>query len=479
MGIVSTEATKYIAGIPQNNGAYFDGAYYWVFYYDGSNLKCKYGLSLASLVDAGSTGISTIGNTGRMYAVVFGTVSATHYAWCLYDDGTETFGRRRWELTSSGLGSPTDENAAITSKSPGHATITKDYGSAAVSDLYGAIYGVSDNVTSASVANRAVDSAMTTDTGGNSYDPSLMTFMEHAAFFKLSDGFLGFAIDCGNSGEYGAGFGHASEYTKTLAGDTWSVEDILDGNVTGASVGNGDFTDQNWGRDTSHAGQQDLLQLDSGEIYVAYCGDDDTVDANYGQIKLVKRGNAKASTWSLVSNDVIGGNVSAWHISVTTDGTDIWICYVKNASGVRGDAIYSRKYIVSTTTFESEIKIADITAGYTFERMFSCYRSGSIPLLAYSESNDAVNYTMYAARADVSNASTISITATGTPNGTYPTLIFNPVDYSVIHGGDVAYASNAATIPAIPLAVGTAWRGVVFDNEDPNVDGAPITGVTV
>ena len=75
--------------------------------------------------------------------------------------------------------------------------------------------------------------------------------------------------------------------------------------------------------------------------------------------------------------------------------------------------------------------------------------------------------------------STLNITATGTPDGTYKTIITNPVDDSIVFAGNLLYTSGTASTGTVSVVVGTDLTGYVIDNEATHVDGAVITGTTV
>ena len=75
--------------------------------------------------------------------------------------------------------------------------------------------------------------------------------------------------------------------------------------------------------------------------------------------------------------------------------------------------------------------------------------------------------------------STLSITATGTPDGTYKTIVTNPADDTIVFAGDLVYTSGASSTGALSIDIGTALTGYVIDNEATHVDGAVITGTTV
>tara|TARA_R110000803_G_scaffold13771_2_gene38505 strand:+ start:164 stop:1462 length:1299 start_codon:yes stop_codon:yes gene_type:complete len=429
---------------------------------------------------AGSTGISTVPNGGRQYAILFATISGAWYAYCLYDNGTQFYGVRRWALTGSGLGTAADQNGSIGSKAAAHASLSHPYGSAAI-DGGNAFGGMNGPTTDASVAYRATASDMASESGMNGWNPTDIVFPEHAIALKLSDGYLSFALDNGNTGEQNGNFGHLKEAVKTGLTDAWGTEATIEGNVTGATAAQGDFTDQNYSINSSHAGQQDICQLDSGDIYVAYCANGDLVNGNFGEIKLVKRGSAKASGWTRVSNDVIGSSGEAWHTAISTDGTNIWIFYCKDVSGVRDTAIHYRKYNVSGNSLGTEVKLADIQASHSFYRMSTQWRAGNSRIVVlWSEFDGSTNYDVMAQSVSTIS-STLNISITGMTDATYKTIIPNPVDSAAlpIFAANLAYTSGSASTGDLDLAVGTALTGFVIDNEVTHLNGAVITGTTV
>jgi hypothetical protein len=97
--------------------------------------------------------------------------------------------------------------------------------------------------------------------------------------------------------------------------------------------------------------------------------------------------------------------------------------------------------------------------------------------LRYYNKQTAPTYSSWLA--EESQASTLNITVTNTPDGTYKTIITNPSDDSVVFAGNLAYSSNSATTGSLSLAVSTALTGFVIDNEATHVNGAVITGTTV
>lgn len=71
----------------------------------------------------------------------------------------------------------------------------------------------------------------------------------------------------------------------------------------------------------------------------------------------------------------------------------------------------------------------------------------------------------------------VSITATGAPDGTYKTMLFD--GETAVYSGNVTYTSGAATVSNILTGSAVNLEGMVIDNENPHVNGAVITGVTV
>lgn len=393
--VILNNPSQFVVGIPQNNGVYYDGSTHWLFYDDSSGtLKCKYGSDLSAMSDtftneAGTDNLTNILNNGKTWAVAFGENGGNHYAWGIVSlsDLTDSWWWTRWTLSSSGLINPVFDNLNLSDAQRLHNSITPNY-SGDVTELLGA-----SQINNSSASTRQIDFGLTTDDGLGAVDSSAILFPEHTRVFKLTDGYLAFATDEGTTGEQNGNFGHAREWTRPDLPTAWSVENTIEGNVTGASSNDGDFADQNYAIGTSHAGQQDICQLIDGTIYVAYCDNSDLTNGTYGEIKLIKRGNAQASGWTLVSNDVIGSNQQAWHIALSSNGIDIWIVYVKNNGGARDDAIYYRKYTVATDTLGTETKIADIQPGQTFHRMFTQWRfTGDSFDVAWSEFDGVSSY---------------------------------------------------------------------------------------
>lgn len=74
--------------------------------------------------------------------------------------------------------------------------------------------------------------------------------------------------------------------------------------------------------------------------------------------------------------------------------------------------------------------------------------------------------------------STLNLSFPNTADGNYKVRLFDQFD-THIFTGIVAFASNDASITGLPVAAGSDLEGVAFDNENPHVDGVPITGTTV
>jgi hypothetical protein len=76
--------------------------------------------------------------------------------------------------------------------------------------------------------------------------------------------------------------------------------------------------------------------------------------------------------------------------------------------------------------------------------------------------------------------STINLSITGVTDGLHRIVIVDnsTTPATVIHDDDVSFASEAGTIPTMPVAVGVRWFGLWFGDNAPT-DGDGITGVTV
>lgn len=354
---------QYIVGVPQNNGAYFDGTYYWIFYQEATTLKCVYGTALSMMSQTGGNLVENVANNGKSYSVVFGQLGGVYYAWVLVNRSATTSGEvsnvYRWELTASGLGAVSSHiDAAGTDLLIGHSWLSKNPGSS-ITELLRCVSDVNLG------DNSQISGALAGDTSAVDWNPASITFPEHQLMFKLSDGYLGIANNQGGE----ADSANAYEVTKALIGDAWSGETALG------------WTDQSYATNTSHAGEQDFVQLDNGIIYAAYI--DDT-NADYGSVIINKRGAAVAGTWSSVSTDATGGN--AWHISLSTDGTNIWLVYCPDSGvGLRGTTLCYRKLTTSTDSIGSETELAKIRAGFAFNRMTSALRSNEKIVVLWSE----------------------------------------------------------------------------------------------
>ena len=78
----------------------------------------------------------------------------------------------------------------------------------------------------------------------------------------------------------------------------------------------------------------------------------------------------------------------------------------------------------------------------------------------------------------VGNVSTLNISVSGIPDGTYKTYLIDQSD-NILYNANATYASGAVTLSGLAVAVGTALEGYVIDNESPHTNGAVISGVTV
>lgn len=392
--VVSASTEPFICGIPSNNPVWFDGTRYWVFYVEAGVLKCLYGTALGSLSATNTNGVSGnlsgIVDNGKAYSIVFGTNGGTPYAWMNANTGSSSeFFWVRWELTSSGLGTPSTVTVDIGNKN-GMSRIAHDYGSAVVTTLYGtAEMDITDR------AHRSIGADMTGSAGHTAWTALTgitfadIGFFETGRMVKLSDGFLSFGLSVGHTAD--------PSYAFETATATLPFSATAD-NVTG--TGGAAFDDGGYAVSASHTGHADDCQTDDGVYWVTYVRADGETNENFGLIAVRKRGNTVAGTWSTVTADVLGGT-KAWNTAITTDGTNLWLFYVKDVSGMRDTAIYYRKYTVATDTWDSEIKLSDLQASHTFERMSTTWRAANGKVLVvWSELN--TTYDLVVAEVDVS-----------------------------------------------------------------------------
>lgn len=388
--IVNDSADQYIVGVPSNNGAWYDGTNYWIFYQEATTMKCQFGPSLGNMSQTGGSLDTLIHSDGRAYSVVFGRVGSTNYAWVVWNSssGVGVIGNyRRYELTSTGLANVVNGSSGGASAFAGFTFLAYDYGSDVVTTLYYSSHEVNDTPADSGTYQRAVPQLVSTaDTGMSGYNPAALNVSESMRIFKLADGFVNVAMDEGDAGTNTRG---VYERSKVLVGDAWGGESINLIPAGGMSFATG----------TSPHGQMDMCQLDDGRTLFAYCREQ---DLDHGSINVFMRGNLRTNNWSNVVAGLIG-STQAWHIAMTTDGTNVWLFYVKDVTGTRDTAIYYKVGIPTATgiVFGPEIKLADMQATYTFERMTTQLRARDKIVVIWSEKNGA-DYDLVAQDIDIS-----------------------------------------------------------------------------
>lgn len=378
-----------VVGIPQNNGAFWDGQRYWFIYSEGDTLKARYGTSLDNL---STTTIASGGGlvNNKTFSVVYGQTDGQWRAWALANrTGTagQEFSLYRWDLTASGLANPVTRFIDITNKpEPTHVTLMPDSNDFDIQNLYGTIHAGSTQANQQTAA-RQIAPDLTSDAGLGGPVMSNTKFAEATWVFEVQDGLV---LNGSNAGDFPFGtevngdFGHFSEWTRTGTSGSWSSEAVLD------TTGPGNWRDMNYASHTSHAGQTDFVQLTDGTVFNAYIDNTDKTHGNYGKVVLKERGHTLASTWSTASLNAIDGGGEAWHLALTSDGRKLWLLYVKHdGSGGRDDAIFLRGYDPLTDTFTDETLIAQMTPGYRFERMTTQWRLHDSRLVVlWSQTND-------------------------------------------------------------------------------------------
>ncbi len=411
-------------GLPQNNGAFWDGTHYWFFYCEGRELRAKFGTALDTLQPAPTNpeggNISGLTNVAKSYSIVFGRYENTWRAWALVNRSGNPFAVYRWDLTASGLANGIVTSPSVSAKpEPTHVSLVPGFGSFDISNLYGTV-----NDGGSSSANRQVAADLSTTTGlggitfGKSNARDTFHFGEAEWVFELTDGYIYSAVNVGDSRDpriennvrRDGNFGNFSEWKRTSidATSTWGEERELESEPPGQVPG--DWSDSNYGRDTSHGGQTDFVQLTDGTIYNAYIDNFDTVDGNFGNIIVKRRGAALPDDWSTVTTNAVSDSGKAWHVSLTSDGTRVFLLYVKNTNdtpgaGVRAGEISLRVFDPAIGSFAAEQTAATITSGSRFERMTTQWRftGGRLPLL-WSETSDESTYLAKAGSLSVSQA---------------------------------------------------------------------------
>lgn len=399
-------------GLPQNNGAFWDGTRYWFFYCEAGELRAKFGSALDTLqatpTNPAGGNITGLTNVAKSYSVVFGLYENTWRAWALVNRNGAAFAVYRWDLAASGLANGTGITPSLSAKpAPTHVSLAPGFQSFDIANLYGTV-----NDGGSSSANRQVapDLSATLGLGGITFGKSTpqdtFGFGEAEWIFELTDGYIYNAINVGdfrdpridNNVRRDGNFGNFSEWKRSTIGGTsaWSAETELENEPPDQVPG--DWSDSNYGRDTSHGGQTDFVQLADGTIYNAYIDNSDTVDGNFGNIIVKRRGAALADGWATVTTNAIQDDGKAWHVSLTSDGTRIFLLYVKNTTdtqgaGVRAGEISLRVFNPAIGIFAAEQTAATIPPGSRFERMTTQWRftDARLPLLR-SETSDESTY---------------------------------------------------------------------------------------
>lgn len=399
-------------GLPQNNGAFWDGTRYWFFYCEGAELRAKFGTSLDGLqttpTDPSGGNISGLTNLAKSYSVVFGRLGEKWRAWALVNRTGSPFAVYRWDLTETGLVNGTSTSPSVSPKpEPTHVSLMPGYRGFDIADLYGVV-----NDSGSSSANRQVRADFATTIGlggiifGKSNAEDTFDFGEAEWVFELSDGYVYNAVNVGDFRDPRVGgdvrrdgnFGNFSEWKRSGIGgtSTWSAEIQLEGEPPNQV--SGDWSDSNYGRNTSHGGQTDFVQLADGTIYCAYVDNFDTKDGNFGNVVVKRRGAALADGWTTVTTNAVPNDGKAWHVALTSDGSRVALFYLKNTNdtpgvGVRAGAISLRVFNPSVGIFGGEQIAAAIAPGSRFERMTTQWRfTDSRLTLLWSETADESTY---------------------------------------------------------------------------------------
>ena len=75
--------------------------------------------------------------------------------------------------------------------------------------------------------------------------------------------------------------------------------------------------------------------------------------------------------------------------------------------------------------------------------------------------------------------SKLDINVSAMPDGTYQTILTDPIDDAIVFSGLKDYVSQAASFELVDVDIDTDLTGFVIDNLTPHMNGSVITGVTV
>lgn len=463
---VVQSSEKYLVGHPSQNGAWWDGERYWLVYFDrapgGSSwIRCRHGASLDALqlssVDSGNTDVE-----GRKYGCVFGFVGAQAYVWIIHSNGSNApLKLRRHALTPTGLGTGTEITLASALDYRISGLTYEGTGSQVTALL--CCFSAHEEPTRTPTLRVSPDLATVEDAGV--IGSEIYSLAEHARQYRLSDGYVILFVDHGESGSLPTDIdGRMRERRKTLYGDAWGPEITVEGTVAGSGTLDGDFRDQNRAIDTSHAGQQDLVQTDDGRVWCLYVDNTDQVRGNWGTMKLNVRGAALTDGWTSVSRDV-GDGRTAHHVALSTNGEDIWALWLQADDNTEANwnEVWSRRYDVSSGAWDAPVLVGEATAGANAYRICTQVRAhgGELPYLL-SEEITASSYRL--------RAGSLSIPVT--PNdgdGPYAFAsraeaerLFAPGEAERYYAEGAAYPPPVVDGPAAAGARGYVLRGGVL-----------------
>ncbi len=402
-----TTDNRLAVGIPQNNAAFWDGSNYWLFRGDGDQLLASYGPTLADLAPT-PTALNGTDNIGRMendvtFSLAFGTQDGVWHAWALANrspasgDG-ETYSLYRWRLADTGLADPAARFVEMGDKpTPSQVYLTPGIGGFEIQDLYGTIATGSDSQQESWVYPRRFAPDFSADTGFGKVSAEGVNFPEASPVFEVHNGNddRGWILNQVNIGDAGESSrpNAFSEWRRTTAeagAEHWSAEMKLEGTAPE------DWGDMNYAvdRGTSHTGQNDFVQLADGTIFHAYADGLDTENGLFGNLVLKRRNSALDADWGTVSAGAVPDGSAVWHVSLTSDGEDVYILYVKSADNTPGaterqDAIHLLRYDPDTDTFSDETAIAEMNEGLRFDRMTTQWRFHDKRLVVFWSETDA------------------------------------------------------------------------------------------